>query len=58
MLEAKDDLLAFTAFPHAHWRQIWSTNPLERTTKRSNAAPTSWVCSPTLKRSYASPDQC
>ena len=33
MLEAKEDLLAFTAFPHAHWRQIWSTNPLEHTNK-------------------------
>ena len=29
MLEtARDDLLGFTAFPTAHWRQIWSTNPL------------------------------
>lgn len=27
MLEdARDDLLAFTGFPVAHWRQIWSTN--------------------------------
>jgi len=33
MREAKEDLLAFTAFPLAHWRQIWSTNPLERTNK-------------------------
>ena len=23
-------LLAFTAFPKAHWRQLWSTNPQER----------------------------
>lgn len=31
MLEdAEEALLAFTAFPQAHWRQIWSTNPLER----------------------------
>ena len=31
MLEdAEEDLLAFTAFPRSHWRQIWSTNPLER----------------------------
>jgi putative transposase len=31
MLEAAgEDLLAFTAFPQAHWRKIWSTNPLER----------------------------
>jgi putative transposase len=33
MREAKDDLLAFTPFPQAHWRQLWSTNPLERTNK-------------------------
>jgi transposase-like protein len=28
--DAAEDLLAFTAFPIAHWRKIWSTNPLER----------------------------
>jgi putative transposase len=34
MLEdAREDLLAFTGFPPAHWRQIWSTNPLERLNK-------------------------
>uniref|UniRef100_UPI003743260A transposase n=1 Tax=Microbacterium betulae TaxID=2981139 RepID=UPI003743260A len=34
MLEdARDELLAFTAFPAAHWQQIWSTNPLERLNK-------------------------
>jgi transposase-like protein len=27
---AADDLLAFSDFPQAHWRKIWSTNPLER----------------------------
>jgi putative transposase len=31
--EAQDDLLAFTAFPVAHWKKIWSTNPLERLNK-------------------------
>lgn len=30
---ARDDLLAFTGFPQRHWRQIWSTNPLERVNK-------------------------
>jgi putative transposase len=30
MRQARDDLLAFTAFPVPHWRKIWSTNPLER----------------------------
>ena len=33
MLEAKEDLLAFTAFPHAHWRRIWPTKPLEHTNR-------------------------
>jgi len=28
--EAAADLLAFTAFPKEHWRQLWSNNPLER----------------------------
>ena len=30
LLDAKDDLLAFTVFPREHWRQIWSNNPQER----------------------------
>lgn len=30
LVDARDDLLAFTAFPLEHWRKIWSTNPLER----------------------------
>lgn len=34
MLEsARTDLLAFAEFPSPHWRQIWSTNPLERVNK-------------------------
>ena len=28
--DARHDLLAFAAFPTAYWRQLWSTNPLER----------------------------
>jgi putative transposase len=31
--DAKAEVLAFSAFPRAHWRQIWSTNPLERLNK-------------------------
>jgi putative transposase len=31
--EAAEDLLAFTAFPVAHWKKVWSTNPLERLNK-------------------------
>ena len=30
---AKAEVLAFTAFPRAHWAKIWSTNPLERVNK-------------------------
>jgi transposase-like protein len=33
MRQAKDEVLAFTAFPTEHWRQLWSTNPLERLNK-------------------------
>jgi transposase-like protein len=30
LIDAADDVLAFTGFPQAHWKKIWSTNPLER----------------------------
>jgi putative transposase len=30
---AEADVLAYLAFPSAHWRQVWSTNPLERLNK-------------------------
>jgi putative transposase len=30
MEQAEPDVLAYLAFPREHWRQIWSTNPLER----------------------------
>ena len=33
LAEACEDLLAFSAFPMAHWQKIWSTNPLERVNK-------------------------
>jgi putative transposase len=33
LTEAAEDVTAFTAFPLAHWRKIWSTNPLERVDK-------------------------
>jgi transposase-like protein len=33
MDSAKTDVLAFSAFPREHWRQIWSNNPLERLNK-------------------------
>ena len=31
--EAREELLAFTAFPKGHWRQLRSNNPLERLNK-------------------------
>ena len=33
MDDARPEVLAFTSFPRAHWRKIWSTNPLERINK-------------------------
>ncbi|WP_324715440.1 IS256 family transposase [Carboxydochorda subterranea] len=30
LLEAAEDVLTYMAFPPEHWRQIYSTNPLER----------------------------
>ncbi len=33
MEAAKHDVLAFTAFPKAHWQKIWSNNPIERLNK-------------------------
>ena len=30
---AEDDLLAYMSFPREHWRQLYSTNPLERLNK-------------------------
>jgi len=33
LAEANEDLTAFRHFPVAHWRKLWSTNPLERLNK-------------------------
>ena len=30
LVEAAPDVLAFTACPVAHWKQVWSNNPQER----------------------------
>jgi putative transposase len=31
--DAAGDILAFADFPATHWKNIWSTNPLERLNK-------------------------
>ncbi len=31
--DAREDITAFADFPEAHWRKVWSTNPLERLNK-------------------------
>jgi putative transposase len=33
LIDAREEILAFTTFPKQHWRQIWSNNPLERQNK-------------------------
>jgi len=33
LLDAKADITAFAGFPQAHWRKIWSNNPIERLNK-------------------------
>ncbi len=33
LTDAKVDLTAFADFPQAHWRKVWSTNPIERLNK-------------------------
>ena len=33
LTEAGADILAFTHFPQAHWKQVWSNNPQERLNK-------------------------
>ena len=33
LADAADDVLAITAFPKEHWKQIWSNNPQEHLNK-------------------------
>jgi len=33
LLDAREEITAFADFPQAHWRKIWSTNPVERLDK-------------------------
>jgi putative transposase len=48
--EAEQDILAFYAFPAAHWSKLRSTNPLERFNKEIGRPPTWSASSPTTAR--------
>ncbi len=39
MRSARTDVLAFAVFPRAHWRKIWSNNPLERLNRSPTLTP-------------------
>jgi putative transposase len=52
LAEAAEDPVAFSAFPPAHWRKIWSTNPLERINGEIKRRTTSSASSPTTRRSF------
>ena len=49
---ARTDVLAFSSFPRAHWRKIWSTNPLS--TKRSSSSSTAIRLEPPAVRTVKS----
>jgi putative transposase len=36
--DAEDEVLAYLTFPHEHWHQIWSNNPLEMASSQPTIA--------------------
>ena len=57
--EAADEITAFADFPVAHWKKIWSTNPLERVNKEikrrtDGARPCTCTC-PSSRRGLPQP---
>ena len=58
VLDAADDILAFSAFPVEHWPKIRSNNPRKGSIKKSVAGPMSWASSRTATPSPASSEPC
>ena len=56
--EARDDILAFTAFPREVWRQVWSNNPQERLNKEVRTDRTWSASSPAATPSSAWSARC
>jgi len=52
---AREDILAFTAFAQEIWRQIWSNNPNERLDKEIRRATSGSTSSPETGRSAPRP---